>query len=48
MFAYEKIEKSLTPDEVTPTNINVEKSIDFFVNDVSTNGYNLFKKTLIQ
>lgn len=27
--------------------IQVEKSIDFFVNDVSTNGYNMFKKTLI-
>lgn len=31
-----------------PQNIQVEKSIDFFVNDVSTNGYNMFKKTLIQ
>ncbi|EMY3559731.1 fibronectin type III domain-containing protein [Flavobacterium psychrophilum] len=28
--------------------IQVEKSIDFFVNDVSTNGYSMFKKTLIQ
>lgn len=32
-----------------PTNgIQVEKSIDFFVNDVSTNGYNMFIKTLVQ
>ena len=28
--------------------IQVEKSIDFFVNDVSTSGYNMFKKTLVQ
>ena len=28
--------------------IQVEKSVDFFVNDISTNGYNIFKKTLVQ
>lgn len=28
--------------------IQVEKSIDFFVNDVSTNGYSIFIKTLVQ
>jgi len=34
--------------KLPPTGINVEKSIDFFVNDVSTSGYKIFKKTLTQ
>ncbi len=31
-----------------PNNINVEKSVDFFVNDTALEGYGIFKKTLIQ
>lgn len=30
--------------EEIPPNLNIEKSIDFFVNDVATDGYNIFKK----
>ena len=31
---------------IPETGINVNKSIDFYVNDVATNGYKIFKKTL--
>lgn len=32
-------------DEVIPDNLNIENTIDFYVNDVATSGYGIYKTT---
>ena len=34
------------PPGQIPTSLQINKSVEFYVNDTATNGYNIFKKTL--